>query len=1050
MTARCLFLLSSLAFGAAQPQPFTWTPQSRPLFADAEIEVLGTGLQPDPADAGVSWEAPAQADELAIEYVTMGGRAYQPEPHGQRLEYWRDGAWAPLAARVTADRRDAAALAPLQGFGSIRWMYRFAPVTTTRLRVRLEIPAQKDPGQRLYALRGVQVRFSGQAAPAPGIAVPPEPPPAPAWLQPGADLAAAPASRQGVRDGWREVEWPFRVLVNRLAAPAGTPPLTAQWWDGLRWRDVESHGVASPGEARFLPVAAQRYRARSAAGGPPARLHAFHDAEGARYAADLQHSRTDLLHARFATLTNPDLQAMRGLLLPLHFARTAIGRPADEEEWIVNWNGTFLQYEGRFAPEPRDRWFAPAAGATPELFGAGLAWPQTSFRDGYLPATRTVLERDGVRFTQDLLVTAPDDPFYGALAEVTVTNLAARPAATAFTLAMGRRRGQRSPGPRSSPLVYAPEPTGYRWDPASRTVARAGGEVVLLAETAGQWRGTPLENHLVYPLALAPQQTVTLRFFLPDVSAPVRSSGELPGFSFARSAAGFTAWWRRKLTEGMTVDLPEPHLNEIFKNLLAQSLIITRDGEKTVRYGAYFYESYFGIEEGWPAVALAQAGYPREARQILTAMLAPELMDKKNYHHQYRNGLEPWYAITIARLTGGLDWLRIHAPDLEAAAEWTLKVTQENRDPKYAGLLPRHAYGGDISTPAYSFYANATCWRGLRDTALAFRLLGQTEKAARYEREAERYHTRLLEFADGLVDRSTGLPFLPMSFDIGSGGEYREKEPPYAFLGLDTPSTHTWSFLGNYWNLFAPMLLEVKLFAPEDPRSRWIPDYMEQRGGIAAGLVRFTVGLDQIYGKGYYESLLEHGRRDRFWTSLYGVLAHGMSENLYSFPEVAGIWPLRSDNAALWRETQRFLWYWYFHWNWGFTGAQMCEGEPLSAGPGMALQLLRMALVRETVEQPAQDTLRLLDGVPPHWFEPGKRIAFRDAATFYGKVSLEARAARDAIDVTADFAPGFSAREVILRLPRPPRAVTVGGQDAAAVQEVRLPPRGRVQVKAVF
>jgi hypothetical protein len=116
----------------------------------------------------------------------------------------------------------------------------------------------------------------------------------------------------------------------------------------------------------------------------------------------------------------------------------------------------------------------------------------------------------------------------------------------------------------------------------------------------------------------------------------------------------------------------------------------------------------------------------------------------------------------------------------------------------------------------------------------------------------------------------------------------------------------------------------------------------------------------------------------------------------------------------------------------------------------MALQLLRMALVRETVEQPAQDALRLLDGAPPHWFEPGKRIAFRDAATFFGKVSLEATAARDAVDVTVDFSPGFSAREVILRWPRTPRAVTIGGQDAAAGQEVRLPPRGRVQVKAVF
>jgi Na+/proline symporter len=97
-----------------------------------------------------------------------------------------------------------------------------------------------------------------------------------------------------------------------------------------------------------------------------------------------------------------------------------------------------------------------------------------------------------------------------------------------------------------------------------------------------------------------------------------------------------------------------------------------------------------------------------------------------------------------------------------------------------------------------------------------------------------------------------------------------------------------------------------------------------------------------------------------------GIFAHGMLENLYSFPEVAGVFPLRTNNGAMWREYRRNLWNWYFEWRWGFEGWQNCEGEPLSAEPGMALQMLRMALIRETVETPAQDTLRLLDGAPEH------------------------------------------------------------------------------------
>src|SRR5947209_9411248 len=129
-------------------------------------------------------------------------------------------------------------------------------------------------------------------------------------------------------------------------------------------------------------------------------------------------------------------------------------------------------------------------------------------------------------------------------------------------------------------------------------------------------------------------------------------------------------------------------------------------------------------------------------------------MDNKNLHNKYRNGLEPWYAVTIYRLTGGRDWLERIAPDLDAAAVWTLRNTAENRDAKYPGILPRHAYGGDINTPAYSFYANATCWRGLNETALAFRILGQTEKAEKYQQAANGYRQRLLQLADRIADPS--------------------------------------------------------------------------------------------------------------------------------------------------------------------------------------------------------------------------------------------------------------------------------------------------------
>lgn len=175
-----------------------------------------------------------------------------------------------------------------------------------------------------------------------------------------------------------------------------------------------------------------------------------------------------------------------------------------------------------------------------------------------------------------------------------------------------------------------------------------------------------------------------------------------------------------------------------------------------------------------------------------------------------------------------------------------------------------------------------------------------------------------------------------------------------------------------------------------------------------------------------------------------------MSENLNSFPEVAGIFPLRFSNAALWAEYRRNL------WDWGFQGAVECEGQPLSAGPGMALQILRMALVRETVEASAQDSLRLLDGAPASWFEAGKKIAVKNAPTFFGRISFSTDAFANFVQVRVEEPADFRAREMILRVPDPAgralRRVLIDGQPWSEFQgnEIRLPKRTRMEIRAEF
>src|SRR5271154_6504920 len=78
---------------AANGSPRTWMPQPRDLklasnAAQPDIyEVLCSGPEHDPCDAGMEWKYPVRLDRLRITYASLFGRVYQPAIAGQEAEY---------------------------------------------------------------------------------------------------------------------------------------------------------------------------------------------------------------------------------------------------------------------------------------------------------------------------------------------------------------------------------------------------------------------------------------------------------------------------------------------------------------------------------------------------------------------------------------------------------------------------------------------------------------------------------------------------------------------------------------------------------------------------------------------------------------------------------------------------------------------------------------------------------------------------------------------------------------------------------------------------
>jgi hypothetical protein len=1039
----------------------------RQLFdQDQETYVV---VSPEERDArvmvGLEWDELREINGLRVDFAALNDVTLEPLPEHQHLEYLNGQEWLAVESKVSIDYGPQNRLSRFQKCGYVTWVYWFPKVQAKGIRLVMTRTPSPIRWEQQYVVREMQP-YSDEIN----------------RVQVGkfqvvaktvrrnypADLLSSEYAPRLWHDGQDLiVEWSRPRLINEIRIPKADWSAVAESWTEESWRPVDVETVTetkNPPQVtiEFLPISVVKLRLPGVSSTVTPQICL--NAGGRQYFQSVYESGPDLLMNRILeSRGEPDLAFVRSLLLPLDMQTAVIGRPGDEVECMVHWNGTLVEIEGgdqgawntgaeNSPPGVEkwiDRWFAFAVNN--ELIGASPESVSRSYIEDFMPGVITRHTGEGIEVEIEAFTTAPEEELYGQAVRVSLENKRETPAAVAFSVIMGRRRSalaasRRQPdGLEPGPMSFSPLQTGYEIDSTGRLIRNSLGEIVLFANLAGQWNGNERERILSYELQIPPRDRQQLVIVMPSVNAPVVEEKLVRNFNFPAARDAFEAFWQENLNEKPVLELPERGLNQLYKNLVAQALITLVDGEK-LKYGAYWYEDYFGLEEGWPMVALAQFGHSEISKEKLKITLSPELLSKKNYHHQYRSGLALMYAAQVYRLTRDSSWLESVKPRLIETAEWIMSARMDDRgkSPEFVGLLPKHAYGGDIQTPAYSLYSNATCWRGLHDAGILMKELEEEDLSEKYLVDAREYRKRIRQLARDQLNRSITPPFLPLAWEIGSPGDadYKEAETPYPFIPSDP--------LGNYWSLFAPLMVETGVFPAESDENHWVTDFMEQRGALLSGLSRFYRGIDHIYGFGYPLQLLGRGEKKKFVATVYSILAHGLAADSFTGPEVGGIFPMRTDNAAFLDQFQRYLWQWdLYRRGWDYNNFGYSVGsEPLSAAAGVALQLLRALIVEERLndEAESEETLDLLRMTPPHWLNNGKEIKVSGLTTNFGELDLNLRSQLLQHQILVDLNLSFEhPRKVVIWLNTADelaiRNVSVNGRpwDAWTANSVELP-----------
>lgn len=594
-------------------------------------------------------------------------------------------------------------------------------------------------------------------------------------------------------------------------------------------------------------------------------------------------------------------------------------------------------------------------GENQQVYGSDLRRLKGPFYEqGYLPIVQLAYEADGASYEEEVFAgTSPDLARYG-VALVRFNNSAPR---------------------QGKILAHIQSPTPLK--ASGNTLANTNGGVLVWFDDQWQWD----ESKQMLSATLARRKPTVLAFAAKPVSQDVAARFKISSKEYESQRRQCMVSWQDFLDRGMHLETPERVVNNAWRSLLIGNQIMVEGDSANYSWGNA-YERLYEAECGDAVRAFLLWGWTGEARRMMPPLL-DYTRDKLEFHNAgfKLQTLAHYYWVT--RDAGFVKSMR-------ARWEREAKLIMEGRETQ-SGLAPRESYCGDIATPIYSLSANANGWRGLRDMAAVLEDVGEQNEARLFAKVAADYRQKILAAADKSERRDVHPPFMPIAL-------YGEEKPA-------DPLTST--MLGSYWCLMAPYVLGSGVFGPGSDPERAMVDYLQERGGVFMGMIRFDQhsglfanenAVDDLYGLRYANTLLRLDEPDRALVSFYGKLAQGMTADTFISAEGTGLKPLDEFGRPMYL-------------------------PPNNSANANFLWTLRYLLVQDwdTDDDGKPETLRLLFATPRSWLRDGQTIKMAHAPTAFGDVSLMVKSRLRQGEVIVEIQPPQreSPREMLLRIRLP-------------------------------